>query len=323
MNNKKICGICHICGEEKELTFEHLPPRGANNNSMAKAIVGDVLVKHIAGNDKPWDFSNCRYKSMQRGMGLYSICKECNNNTGANYAEEYIKFANTIGYAIRHEEIDKSATGFTIYLKDFYVLRVIKQIYAMFASTLPETYMREHPDLQKFILDKEYNNVDWSKYRLSVCAMKEGINGWTGIMSLAMHDKGKFGIKCVAELVLYPLCFMLEFEPNGECDNTDITHLADDTDYNTMCDINLPLYYRSKNSFYPFDYRTKEEIESDMKHNKEKTILEYKKMLSDKNINSSEANELIEKYKNSEIILGEFSDKILNIIAENSSNGGD
>lgn len=323
MNNKKIYGICHICGEEKELTFEHLPPRGANNNSRAKAIVGDVLVNHIAGNAKPWDFSNCRYKSMQRGMGIYSICKECNNNTGANYAEEYIKFANTIGYAITHEKIDEETTGFTIYLKDFYVLRVIKQIYTMFASTLPETYMREHPDLQKFILDKEYNNVDWSKYRLSVCAMKEGINGWTGIMSLAMQENDKFEIKCVAELNLYPLCFMLEFEPKGKCDNTDITHLVDGLDYDTMCDINLSLYYRSKNSFYPFDYRSKDKIESDMNVNKERTILEYKKMLDDKNINSDEANKLIEKYKNNEIILGEFSEKILNIIDKNVANGGD
>lgn len=48
---------------------------------------------------------------------------------------------------------------------------------------------------------------------------------------------------------------------NGECENTDITHIADGLRYDTKCDINLPLYYWSKNSFYTFDYSTKDKIE--------------------------------------------------------------
>lgn len=71
--SSKISGICHICGKETELTFEHLPPRKANNNNRAKAIVGDELTKHIAGNDRPWDFSSCKYKDLQKGMGLSSL----------------------------------------------------------------------------------------------------------------------------------------------------------------------------------------------------------------------------------------------------------
>ena len=312
--SSKISGICHICGKETELTFEHLPPRKANNNNRAKAIVGDELTKYIAGNDRPWDFSSCKYKDLQKGMGLYSLCQECNNNTGTNYADEYIKFANTIGYAINKEKIDESAEGFTIYLKDFYVLRITKQIYAMFASTLPDLYISNRPQLQRFILDKNYNDVDWSKFRLSVYAMKEGINGWTGIMSFAMQEKDKIEVRCIAELVLYPLCFVLEFDPIGECENTDITYIADGLKYDTKCNINLPLYYRSKNSFYPFDYRTKDKIEEDMVKNKKKTIEHYIKLLKEKNIDSKEAEDYFKKYINNEIILGELSNKIYEII---------
>ena len=187
--SSKISGICHICVKETELTFEQLPPRKANNNNRAKAIIGDDSTKHILGNDKPWDFSSCKYKDLQKEIGLYSLCQECNNNTRTNYADEYIKFANTIGYAINKEKIDKSAEGFTIYLKDFYVLRIITQIYEMFASTLLDLYISNRTQLQRFILDKNYNDVDWSKFRLSIYAMKEGINGWTGIMSFAMQEK--------------------------------------------------------------------------------------------------------------------------------------
>ena len=317
--NKKVYGICHICGKKKELTFEHIPPRKANNSNRAKAIVGDELMQHIAGNDKPWDFSNRKYKDLQKGMGLYSLCQECNNNTGTSYADEYIKFATTVGYAIHNEKIEDSSNGFTLYLKGFYVLRIIKQIFAMFASTLPELYISNRPELQKFILDKNYNEVDWSKLRLSVYAMKEGINGWTGIMSFLMQKEEQFEVKCLAELDLYPLCFVLEFDPKGECENTDITHLADGLKYDTKCDINLPLFYRSRNSLYPFDYRTKNEIEDDMLKNKKKTIDSYLKLLKEKNIDSKEANEYILKYENNEIILGELSNKIHEIIDANTN----
>lgn len=316
---KSNYGVCHICGQERDLTFEHLPPRKANNDSRAKAIVGDELIQHIAGNDKPWDFSKRKYKNLQKGMGLYSLCQECNNNTGTNYADEYIKLSNTISYVIKNEKIDESAEGFTIYLEGIYVLRIIKQIYAMFASTLPELYISNHPELQRFILNKNYNEVDWSKFRLSVYAMKDGINGWTGIMSYLVQKEEKIEVKCIAELALYPLCFVLEFDPTGECENTDITHLADGLEYDTKCDINLPLYYRSRNSLYPFDYRTKNKIEDDMVKNKKKTIDYYLKLLKDKNIDSKEAQEYMYKYENGEIILAELSNRIYELIDKNTN----
>jgi hypothetical protein len=84
--------------------------------------------------------------------------------------------------------------------------------------------------------------------------------------------------------------------------------------YDTKCNINLPLYYRSKNSFYPFDYRTKDKIEEDMVKNKKKTIEHYIKLLKEKNIDSKEAEDYFKKYINNEIILGELSNKIYEII---------
>lgn len=307
-------GICHICGQVKELTFEHLPPKKANNSNRVKAIVGDELMKHIAGNNMPWDFSGHQYKNMQRGMGTNSICKECNNNTGWNYVNEYIKFANIIGYVINNKIKDENVEGFTIQLKDIYVLRIIKQIYTMFASTLPELYVSNRPDLQKFILDKNFNDVDWSKYRLSVFAMKEGFNSWSGITSLLMGNGTNNEVKTVAVMNLYPLGFILEFDPKGECKNTDITHLADGLNYDSKCFVELSLYLRSVNSIYPFDYRTKDEIEEDMVKSRAKTIQMYSDMLKEKDRYSDEAIELIKKYKQNEITVGEFSVKVHQMI---------
>ena len=93
--SKSKKGICHICGERKKLTFEHLPPKKANNSNRARAVTGDELMKHIAGNEKPWDLSKRKYKELQQGMGGYTLCEECNNKTGKYYGAEYIKFAST------------------------------------------------------------------------------------------------------------------------------------------------------------------------------------------------------------------------------------
>lgn len=308
-------GVCHICGQEKLLTFEHLPPKKANNNNRAKAIVGDELTKHIAGNNKPWDFTGHRYKNMQKGMGVKSICKECNNNTGANYADEYIKFANVIGYVINHKIKEENVEKFTVQLKDIYTLRIVKQIYAMYASTLPELYIKNRPDLQKFILDKDFNDVDFSKYRLSIFAIKEGFNSWSGIMSLYTDA----GVQTVATMNLYPLGFVLEFDPVGECKNTDITYIGKNLKYDTKQDLELTLYLRNTNSLYPFDYRTKSKIEEDMITNKKKTIEFYQKLLKENNIDLKESNEYMEKYNNNEIILCELSNRIYELIDKNTN----
>jgi len=185
----------------------------------------------------------------------------------------------------------------------------------MYASTLPELYIKNRPDLQKFILDKDFNDVDWSKHRLSIFAIKEGFNSWSGIMSLCTNA----GIQNVAIMNLYPLGFVLEFDPIGECKNTDITYIGKDLKYDTKQDLELTLYLRNTNSLYPFDYRTKSEIEEDMIVNKKKTIELYQNLLKENNIDSKEANEYIEKYTNNEIILGELSNRIYEIIDKNTN----
>ena len=61
-------------------------------------------------------------------------------------------------------------------------------------------------------------------------------------------------------------------------------------------------------------FRTKDKIEEDMVKNKKKTIEHYIKLLKEKNIDSKEAEDYFKKYINNEIILGELSNKIYEII---------
>ena len=74
--NAKHIGICALCGKEKELTFEHLPPNKAFNFTRAKPVNGEDFIH--ASDDKnrvPWDLSGLKYQNQQKGMALFPCAK--------------------------------------------------------------------------------------------------------------------------------------------------------------------------------------------------------------------------------------------------------
>ena len=45
-------GKCRICGYEGKMTFEHLPPKSANNQMEAKVYSGESIVKLSTEEDR-------------------------------------------------------------------------------------------------------------------------------------------------------------------------------------------------------------------------------------------------------------------------------
>ncbi len=98
---KNHFGKCALCGKECELTFEHVPPRAAFNSTPTRPVSENEIFKEEVINDKermPWDTEGLKYQNQQQGMGRYSLCHECNNNTGSWYGDAYITFARTCSY---------------------------------------------------------------------------------------------------------------------------------------------------------------------------------------------------------------------------------
>ena len=72
----KHFGKCALCGQECELTFEHIPPRAAFNSTPTKPVSGEEL---LDDDRMPWDTTGLKYTNQQKGMGRYSLCPKCNN----------------------------------------------------------------------------------------------------------------------------------------------------------------------------------------------------------------------------------------------------
>ena len=164
-------GYCHICQKNKDLTYEHIPPQKAFNNMRAKSIEGKEALKLLVDDNRlPWETDGLKYESKQRGMGMYSLCKECNNLTGKYYGNEYIKFANTIH--LLFPQIKKITKGkpnaiANIHIKGINPLLFAKQVLSMFCSTCPYI-TKSDPKIIDLLLNKNKKGLDPHKYKLSM-----------------------------------------------------------------------------------------------------------------------------------------------------------
>lgn len=218
---KEKRGICHLCGKYTELTFEHVPPKSANNKERARLLTG----KEIFDIKKISTGKNLRYINQQQGAGNYTLCRECNNNTGDWYAKEYIKFANEIGYILTNEIDMKKAKGIGLDSDKLYFQRIIKQILCMFLSTIQPEYAMKFKDIREYVLNKDEISFDTNKYRISMYLLKEYEISHSGVMKLLIEDNGKAVIRKVAIMNLYPIGFILEIDPFDKemYDTTNIT----------------------------------------------------------------------------------------------------
>lgn len=312
----KNYGKCHICGKKTQLTFEHIPPEKANNSDDAHAILGDTLMNHIGSTRQPWDLTGLRYKNLQRGMGGYTLCEACNNNTGAWYADDYINFVNTIGYVLTNKVDLEKVKAVKIELKEMHPLRIFKQIICMFASTMHAEFFDAHPALRDFILNKESTNFDPKKYRISMYILKEPHCGWSGLNAM-LYGNGK--IKTVAYMDLYPVGFILEIDPTEDTFEyvSDITNMGTDFTYNDKGILGVTLNILERNTLWVGDFRSKEDILKQSKKSRIDTIEIIKDEMNRLNIKEEKYKSAIDEYINNQISSSEFFNRIEQIKGEN------
>lgn len=154
MKKKKI-DFCHLCGEFKELTFEHIPPKSAFNDKP-------ILIQnheHLF-NKKSYLYGKS-FRS-NNGSGSYCFCESCNNNTGTWYAND---FSNFVKQAYVHFEKTSRVSKLNLVEFNYKPLNVLKQILTMFLAIDHSGYLRDDKNLVEFILEKENKSLP-DKYQI-------------------------------------------------------------------------------------------------------------------------------------------------------------
>lgn len=149
-------GPCHLCGTIGILSYEHVPPRGAFNDSG----VLQANIEKLIG--KPFAKENIETTINQRGAGGFTLCASCNNKTGSWFANAYITFAKQAMPSAHARSSDmRRVAGYSIQ-----PLKVLKQILTMFCSACPPDFAKKNPALVRYLLNPTSRDYPATRIRV-------------------------------------------------------------------------------------------------------------------------------------------------------------
>jgi hypothetical protein len=243
-------GICHICGRFGQLSFEHVPPEKAFNNVRAQIYAMNDYLKASG-------LENLRGGTIsQRGIGSYTLCIRCNNNTGAWYGPEYAKWAGTAA------QILSKYPNFThdrVTVLACYPLRLLKQAVAMLCSINAADFAAARPDLVRFVLNKE--NRAFPEYLHAQIGLYRGqISrriGFVGVGNVVTHTT-----RLLSEIAHPPLVLLFSLG----CDPLPSLQLIDwfrQYRYDQKADVMVEFGVCDGYTPYPSDYRSRDQVLAD------------------------------------------------------------
>jgi hypothetical protein len=147
-------------------------------------------------------------------------------------------------------------------------LRVLKQIVCMFFSANGPGFRDAHPELVRFVLNRDAKYLDpsirvYAFYTLSNRSRQSGVSSLVRV-----GDDGSFrGSKVFSEITFPPFGYVLSLaSPPPDNDLFDISGFAKYR-YNDWADVQLRLRAKDIYSWLPGDYRSREEIRETFREN--------------------------------------------------------
>lgn len=248
-------GICHLCGANGPLSFEHVPPQAAYNNHRVTIARGLEIFS------QQYENGSLRGDTQQGGSGAFTLCMSCNNNTGSWYGSAYVEWVRQ-ALAILNSAQGSLRTQLVFQI---HPLRILKQIACMFFSTSGYQFREVRPELERFVLDRNARGLP-SKYRFYAYITTSTIGRQTGGAGIINFGSG--AIAYVNEISSMPFGLVLtENTTVNDSRLLEITHFSE-AEYNQVRDLNLPMRLLPVTTPYPLDYRSREEVARDVAINR-------------------------------------------------------
>lgn len=265
MPDKPRSGRCRICGSVTKLTREHVPPAAAFNLDRTRARTVEEWLRHR-------DDGVPGGQIKQGGVWAYTLCKPCNDSTGARYGDEYRRWAGTIlntlaaqGTNVRVLEAERLNRRGHFTMTGDPAPRpgaMVRQVLAMLCSVSAGFDLAgRYPAIRRMILEPTTE------------ALPEGMSlGLTAYLSTRSRFSAPMLLVDVAnelwrwtiEIAHAPLAFLLVIKSNREArphtwDISEYTRIAPDVGLPVEGDLELGF----GNTLYPGDYRTKAAVDAD------------------------------------------------------------
>jgi hypothetical protein len=249
---KHIVGTCHLCGAHTKLSFEHVPPRAAfNDRRLVEAGIEELIKK-----EKISDLDKISGKPLQRGAGGYTLCEKCNSLTGAWYGPAFVDWT----YQVAQIVLSAKGEPSLYYPYRLFPLRVIKQIVCMFFSTNGDKFREAQQSLVRFVLNKDskYMEPHIRIYCFYSPSARSRHSGVAGVLNLNTHTQ-----KIMSEIVFPPMGYVMSFNHLRPDERLfDITFFSEFS-YNDYKEFGLRLPTLPVYTYFPGDYRSREEVLAD------------------------------------------------------------
>jgi len=252
---EKVTDRCHICGKMAELSFEHIPPRKAFNNT-------GVLIAEM-NFERPFTIGVAPQgaKTFQRGMGSYSLCEKCNSDTGAWYGEKFIEFCKKGMLLLQKTNYKPSL----YYFADIYPLAVIKQIISMFLTINSLAFRDKYTDLVGFVLNRRMRHLH-PRYHIYIYYNHGGMHRATPIsakVDLKISTMEHLRTTFMTEISYPPFGYLMTIDSGPpDAPVADITFFASyGFDQLKTLSMHYPIY--PTYTIFPGDYRSMDKITED------------------------------------------------------------
>jgi len=252
--SKKHFGICHLCGIQTKLSFEHVPPQSAFNDQGILRSTFEQMLE----NEHPDDFEG---RQQQRGAGGYTLCEKCNNDTGLWYVPAFTSWAQQ---AMRFV-IGTRGRPTLEYPFNLFPLRVLKQVICMFFSVNGTYFQKAHPDLVRFTLNKESRDLP-ERVRVYAFYTFSNRSRSSGVTAVAKgFGSGNSTIHAFSEITFPPFGFVLTVQSDppqpGFCE---IFGFSQFEYRDWRCGITMRLPLMPIYTVFPGDYRTRGQTIADL-----------------------------------------------------------
>lgn len=224
--------MCNICGQVKELTWDHVPPKSSGN---CIEINVNPLYKGLPT-------ENNYQKKYQNGIKFRSLCRECNSNLLSRYDNAYKDFIEDIKRLMETSITLPQTVQILVEINK--VLRAICG-HILAAKNHYDNVNTVDIELRKYVLD-ERHEID-SNFKLyywvypykTVCIVRDAI-------VKSYSNKVNFPQKPFSSIASFPMAFVLESEADDSCGLMDLFKFAT-RDINET--VKIPLDFGS--SYYP------------------------------------------------------------------------
>jgi 5-methylcytosine-specific restriction endonuclease McrA len=258
-------GTCRVCRENApELTFEHVPPQAAFNNERTSVYGLDDWLER--GEDGL--LSGGRIE--QRGAGDYTLCAECNSNTGSWYGNELRRAASSGVVILRQLPLDQldaklESTWVSLSFREGkarpHPLRLIKQIITMLLATSPVELSIAHPELGDFVRTREATGLP-ARFQFYLALFAGPLARSTGVAQRIDLAAGRMDTLVEVAFPPYAYVLTIDSEDDEALETQNITSCVD-VGYKQTADLEMSLLVGFGHTPYPADYRTLAMVERD------------------------------------------------------------